>query len=320
MHIANLYRYPIKGLSPERIDAVEIKANEGFPVDRQYALLRTDVSFDPAAPKWIAKANFIMLMLHEQLATLSTHYDEHHKSLKIKQSDGSSRTFKLDESKGREALEAFFYEFMPQQLTSKPRLLEAKDHHFCDKAPKYISLINLASLRQLEQEWGEELDPLRFRANVYIDEAQPFSELEWLGKAIQLGATSARVMQPNGRCAATNVNPVTGVRDRNIPGKLRAAFGHKDLGVYLSVVEGGLLREGDSVVVDASFDTPVQPVFTATNSGAETLICTACYYRFNPGLLNSSWHQVHDLPEDWRCRDCGATRDAVKLATMFLGG
>jgi hypothetical protein len=85
---AKLYRYPIKGLSPERLDAVKIPSNEGFPIDRQYALLLSDADFDPAAPIWLAKANFIMLMLHEQIAQSKTHYDEVNKTLEVKHPDG----------------------------------------------------------------------------------------------------------------------------------------------------------------------------------------------------------------------------------------
>ncbi len=316
MHVANLYRYPIKGLSPERLDEVQIISNEGFPIDRQYALLFTEAYFDSSAPIWLAKANFIMLMLHEQIAQLKTHYDEVNKTLEVKHPDGSLLNFKLDNIAGRSALENFFYEFMPQHLSHKPRLLQATGHHFSDKAPKYVSLINLASLRELEQEWNEDLDPLRFRANVYIDAAKPFSELEWVGKTIQLGQITAMVMQRNGRCSATNVDPKTGIRDRNIPGKLRKAFGHKDLGIYLSVTQGGLLRVGDAVAINSSIDIATQastsPFPFMETGAAELLICTACYYLFDPQLLDASWHTPDDLPESWRCRDCGATRESLR--------
>jgi uncharacterized protein YcbX len=116
MHVAKLYRYPIKGLSPERLDAVQIPSNEGFPIDRQYALLLSDADFDPAAPIWLAKANFIMLMLHEKIAQLKTHYDELNKILEVKHPDGSIFNFKLDNSADRSALENFFYDFMPPTL------------------------------------------------------------------------------------------------------------------------------------------------------------------------------------------------------------
>jgi GntR family transcriptional regulator / MocR family aminotransferase len=319
MRIASLYRYPVKGLSPERLSSVQVVAGEGFPLDRMYALLRTQAEFDPAAPVWLAKANFVMLMMHEQIAELKTHYIHQDKKLVVTTAAGRQLEFLLGESAGRAELEQFFADFMPKHLTTAPRLLESAGHQFTDKAAKYVSLINLATLRELEQCWGESLDPLRFRANVYIDDAEPFSELDWIGQEIRLGSVIATVAQRNGRCAATNVNPDTGVRDRNVPGKLRAAFGHKDLGVYLSVTHGGQLADGDPVHIAQVTADQNKPA-TTTSFSAEQLICTACYYLFDPHKLNEAWSNPLDLPANWRCPDCGATRDTLVPVTSHRPG
>ena len=314
MRIVSLYRYPVKGFSPERLASVPLITGDGFPLDRKYALLRTQAAFDPAAPTWLAKANFVMLMVHEQIAALKTRYTDHDKSLIVTAPDHRERVFKLDDAGGRSALEQFIQQVMPKHLRDTPRLVDAAGHQFTDKAAKYVSLINLASLRELERRWGENLDPLRFRANVYIDDAEPFSELDWVGQRIQLGAVVMKVMQRNGRCAATNVNPDTGVRDRNVPGKLRADFGHKDLGVYLAVAQNGVLHEGDPVTLGQMASARSQSTTTVEKTDAP-LICTACYYLFDPRQLNPAWTSPRDLPESWRCPDCGSTRDALQAAT-----
>ena len=62
------YRYPIKGLSPERLEAKQLLSNEGFPTDRRYVRLLSNADFDPSAPIWLAKANFILLMIYEQIS------------------------------------------------------------------------------------------------------------------------------------------------------------------------------------------------------------------------------------------------------------
>jgi MOSC domain-containing protein YiiM len=49
------------------------------------------------------------------------------------------------------------------------------------------------------------------------------------------------------RCAATNVNPETAMRDMNIPATLQKTWGHADLGVYARVITGGTLRPGDEI-------------------------------------------------------------------------
>ncbi|MBI1423839.1 MAG: MOSC domain-containing protein [Gammaproteobacteria bacterium] len=314
MHIASLYRYPVKGFSPERLDLVHVQHGEGFPVDRKYGLLRTQVDFDPAAPKWLAKANFIMLMLHERIATLKTRYVDEESAFVVSTQDNREHRFLLDSAEGRHALENFVQNFMPEVLHEAPRLVAAEGHHFTDKAAKYISLINLASLRELETRWGEPLDPLRFRANVYIDGAPPFSELDWVGQTIQLGPVLAAVSQRNGRCAATNVNPQTGVRDRNIPGKLRNDFGHKDLGVYLTATQDGVLQAGDPVRLLSAHTGTTSTAKTTLHADGK-LICTACYHLFDPRTLNPSWLNVQDLPDSWRCPDCGSSRERVRAAS-----
>ncbi|MBI3529002.1 MAG: MOSC domain-containing protein [Betaproteobacteria bacterium] len=318
MKVASLYRYPVKGLSPEQLSSVQLAAGAGFPLDRRYALLRTEAGFDPAAPVWLPKANFVMLMLHEQAAGLRTRYSAEGEQLSIRTPDGHERVFSLGSPTDRAALGRFFLDFLPKRLTAAPRLVEADGHQFTDKAEKYVSLINLASVRELENRWGQALDPLRFRANIYIDGAAPFEELEWIGRAVKLGSVLARVEQRNGRCAATNVNPQTGVRDRDVPGKLRAEFGHKDLGVYLRIAAPGLLREGDAVEIGsdggASRETPGD-VANASGKAAQGLICSACYYLFDPRTLNAAWSGTYDLPGNWRCPDCGAGKEACVPAS-----
>jgi GntR family transcriptional regulator/MocR family aminotransferase len=272
--------------------------------------------FDPAAPVWLAKANFVMLMLHEQVAALKTRYADEGKTLYLRTPDGHERAFALDDAEGRSALGEFFLGYLPKRLTAPPRLVEALGHQFTDKAEKYVSLINLASLRELEKRWDVSLDPLRFRANIYIDGAEAFRELDWVGREIRLGGTFAEVTQRNGRCAATNVNPVTGVRDRDVPGRLRTEFGHKDLGVYLKIRHAGVLKMGDPVEVEPGVGAD-RYAGSSTVEGANLLICAACYYLFDPRKINAAWSTAADLPERYRCPDCGAGRDAAVPAGSF---
>jgi GntR family transcriptional regulator / MocR family aminotransferase len=309
MRIDSLYRYPVKGLSPERLESVQVAAGEGFPLDRVYALLRTDAAFDRGAPAWLPKANFVMLMLHEQVAALKTRYAVEGGLLHIRTPDGHERSFALDDADGRNALGEFFLGYLPKRLATPPRLVNAPGHQFTDKEEKFVSLINLASVRELEKRWDVSLDPLRFRANIYIDDAEPFRELDWVGREIRLGDTSAEVVARNGRCAATNVNPATGVRDRDVPGRLRSDFGHKDLGVYLKVTHAGLMKKGDAVEVEPGVGAD-RFADTRTVPGADLLICTACYYLFDPRKLNPSWTTAQELPASYGCPDCGAGREA----------
>lgn len=312
MKIHALYRYPVKGLSPERLPAVKVSADQGFPLDRAFALLRTGVAFDPTAPEWLPKANFLMLMLHEPLAQLRTRFIEATGALQMRTPDGQMLSFALEEPQGRNALEQFVAGFLGPRVKDVPKLLRSPGHQFTDKAEKFVSLINLASVRTLEERWGQGLDPLRFRANVYVDGFEPFSELDWVGRKVRLGHLTAEVALRNGRCAATNVNPETGERDRDVPGRLRADFGHKDLGVYLKILEGGELREGDPVEVEAVVPAHNPELRRSAEAAPGQLICSACYYLLDPAVTAAA-----QLAEDYRCPDCGASRDAAVPETSF---
>jgi uncharacterized protein YcbX len=49
------------------------------------------------------------------------------------------------------------------------------------------------------------------------------------------------------RCAATNVDPATGIRDLAIPDTLMKTFGHADCGIYAEVTSPGAIAIGDRV-------------------------------------------------------------------------
>jgi uncharacterized protein len=94
---------------------------------------------------------------------------------------------------------------------------------------------------------GVPVDPLRFRANVYLDGASAWTEHDWVGSEITLGAARLRVISPITRCAATQVNPMTAKCDLDIVAALGRAFGHINMGVYAEVVAGGEIAVGDAL-------------------------------------------------------------------------
>src|SRR2546423_7243984 len=68
--IAGLYRYPVKGLSPEQLARVALGVGQTLPADRRYAIENGPSGFDPLAPVWMPKTNFLMLLRNERLAGL----------------------------------------------------------------------------------------------------------------------------------------------------------------------------------------------------------------------------------------------------------
>ncbi|MGH6912498.1 MAG: MOSC domain-containing protein [Geminicoccales bacterium] len=250
-HIDRIYRYPVKGLSAEPLSAVAVAAGQGLPLDRKFALARQETAFDPAHPVWLAKRHFLMLMREERLAELDVAYDDAGGRLRIARAGRQVLDAETGASAGRETIERFFEAFMA--LAGRPRLVSAPGHMFTDSATKYVSLINLATVRAVEEAIRREqaldgpLDPLRFRANLYVDGLDPGAELDWVGQELVAGEVRLQCAERIDRCAATNVDPATARRDLNIPLTLRKAYGHIDCGVLLRVVRGGRLETGQPI-------------------------------------------------------------------------
>jgi hypothetical protein len=75
-HIQSIYRYPIKGLTPEPLSQVALAPGQTVPGDRLYAIENGPSGFDPAAPRYLSKTHFLMLMKNERLASLRTAFDQ----------------------------------------------------------------------------------------------------------------------------------------------------------------------------------------------------------------------------------------------------
>ncbi|MGA8585075.1 MAG: rubredoxin [Roseiarcus sp.] len=166
---------------------------------------------------------------------------------------------------------------------------------------------------------AEPIDPLRFRANIYIDGAAPWEEFDWVGQDIRIGGLLFAVDRKNGRCGATNVNPATGRRDLDVPGSLRAAFGHKNLGVYLIAKQSGTIAVGGELTLPDLAEEPhaATPVAALAPSAKRRFICRGCYFIFDENLGASEQGiapgaSFAAIPADWRCPDCGSEKSIFR--------
>lgn len=255
--IQSIYRYPVKGLSPQKLPQVRLTAGLTLPADRLYAIENGPTGFDPAAPAYFPKTRFLMLMRNERLAGLKTDYDEADHTLTIQHEGREAVRADLRTKEGRLAVEAFLRKFMPAELSGPPKVLSgegapAGPHSFSDVAKKVVSIINLASVAAIETAIGQPVDPLRFRGNLYVTGWSAWHEFGQLDREIHVGGkVRLKVVKRIVRCAATNVDPVTAARDLNIPKSLMQTFNHMDCGIYAEVIEGGDIAEGDALKVNA---------------------------------------------------------------------
>jgi uncharacterized protein YcbX len=238
-HITGLYRYPVKGLSPQTLARVTLTKGETLPFDRAYAIENGPGRFDPEVPKHLPKVAFLMLMRDERLATLKTEFDEDSETLTILRNGRQVARGQLTTALGRQLIEQFMAAYMKEELRGAPRLVQAPGHSFSDMAAKCVHLVNMASVREVERTTGRAVDPLRFRANIFFEGAPPWAELGWIGKTIAAGQAKLDVFKTTTRCEATNVDPATGARDMAIPAHLQRTWGHQDFGIYAKVAEGG---------------------------------------------------------------------------------
>jgi hypothetical protein len=245
--IASIYRYPIKGLSPEPLPEVALRIGQTLPADRSYAIENGPTGFDPASPVWKAKTHYLMLMRNERLAALRTQFDDATETLTIRADGAELARGDLRTAEGRAAIEAFFAAHFADELRGPPKVLDGAGYSFSDVPMKVISIINLASVAALEEMTGHKVDPLRFRANLYVGGWPAWAELDMVGQTLAIGDARLEIVKRTVRCAATNVDPVTAARDLNIPQTLQQQLGHADCGVYAEVTRDGRIAQGDTV-------------------------------------------------------------------------
>lgn len=246
--LQSIFRYPVKGLSAEPLSTAQLAPGQPLANDRRFALAHGSVRFDPSSPEYLAPSNFLMLKKDEKLALLTTRFDDESEVLTIERQGRQLARGKITEPTGRMLVEQFLSGFIGPTGRGVPKLVEAKaTHHFADAPEGFISLINLASVADLTRVTREEVDPKRFRANLWIEGLPAWTERYWVGQRLSIGGQAFDVVEETPRCAATNVNPETGERDMNLPRTLVRGYGHENFGVYLLPRGTGSIACGDPV-------------------------------------------------------------------------
>ena len=248
--VTSLYRYPVKGLSPEPLPRVALEVGETLPSDRRYAIENGPSGFDPEAPAWLPKSHFLMLMRNERLAGLETRFEDRSNLLTIRKGGDVAAQGDLETPEGRLAIEQFFVANFASDLKGAPKILSSAGHSFSDVARKVVSIINLASARAIENMVGAPVHPLRFRANLYVEGWPAWHEFDLMDRTLAIGATRLKVVKRIVRCAAVNVDPDSAERDLEIPQALQRRLGHGDCGIYAEVIAGGIIAVGDAITAE----------------------------------------------------------------------
>ena len=247
--IQAIYRYPVKGLSPEPLPRAWLAAGETLPGDRAYAIENGPSRFDPALPRYQPKTHYLMLMRNERLATLKTRFDAPSRTLVIARAGHEAARGDLGTAQGRAAIEAFFADFCADELRGSRRgsCMRRASASRTWPARWCRSSISHRS-RRSPSGWARRSIRCDFAPTSIWTAGRPGASSIWSGRRSRSAASARlKIVKRIVRCAATNVDPDTGARDLAIPDALLRAYGHADCGIYGEVVAPGEIAVGDGV-------------------------------------------------------------------------
>jgi uncharacterized protein YcbX len=246
--VTAIFRHPVKGFTPEPLTHVDLAPGEDFPHDRIYAVENGPSGFDPENPVFIPKQKFTVLASLPKVAAARTRYDEATTCLHATAPDQPAFHGRLAETAGRAAFAAWLTGLLGEDLRGPLRVIQAPAAwRFTDHPSGQVSILNLASVRDLEARTGRSIDPSRFRANLHVEGWPPWAEIQWTGCALNLGGSSATVFKSIVRCAAINVDVTTADRDLDLTRDLFDNYGHMFCGIYVRMDTAGRVAAGDAV-------------------------------------------------------------------------
>jgi uncharacterized protein len=227
-HVAALWRYPVKSMAGEKLDAVEVSW-QGLAGDRRWAFIR--------AGQVHSGFPWLTIREHPELAHYRPRFaepDRPNGSLTLVRTPGGRELDVADPA-------------LAAELGPGVRVIK-QDRGVFDTMP--LSLLSTQTLAGLGRLVGAELAAERFRPNLLVDaDAGEFPEDAWVGRVLRVGALRMRVDQRDQRCVMVTIDPVTLVRN---PVILRAIARDRDtrVGVYGTTVEPGRVAVGDPVELE----------------------------------------------------------------------
>lgn len=258
-HIAALYRYPVKGFTPEARDTLTVLAEGRIGGDRVLGIRFADTeALDDA---WSRKQGMVALINTPGLARLQVTFDAEASRLRISLGTSVLVNEALTQE-GRERISAALADYLltleENPLTRHPERLplrvvgDGRSPRYHDEQPGRVTLHGRGSLQSLEAALGADVSELRFRSNVAVDGLNAWEEQSWVGRKIRIGAVEFDVVKPKTRCLATHANPVSGERDLPILTTLSQKFGQENPTFAVAMVPscgGGEIRVGDNVTL-----------------------------------------------------------------------
>lgn len=257
MEIAACYTYPVKGMTAHSAPSLALRPGESVVGDRAFIFAFGNAEL-MGSLGWVSKRQSVTMLNTPYLSWIESGWDPDERVLSITVK-GQTKSAEVDNPASRAELSDWMTDVvlgLPENpLRGRPereplRLLGDGEARFTDRGPTQISLGGLASLADLSNKAGVDVDMRRFRLNFSVDGLDQWSEFDWVGKRIKIGeSVEIDVTAPIQRCNAVNASPTGEGRDMDLMKLLNAEYGHLDFGIEANVITGGDVRVGDQVSI-----------------------------------------------------------------------
>jgi uncharacterized protein YcbX len=259
-YVAALYRYPVKGFTPEQCETLTVLDEGRVAGDRVLGLRFANT--EAADDAWSKKTGMVALVNTPGLARLQLRFEQ--KRLRLSISLGSQVL--VDEalnSEGRKRIAAAVAEYVLElgenPLSGRPERLPLRvvgdgiTPRYHDSEAGQVTLHGRGSLQMLAAVLKDpDVSELRFRSNIGVDGLRAWEEQSWVGRKVRIGAVVFDVVRPKTRCLATHANPQTGERDLPILVALTRVFESESPTFAVAMVPsgaGGEIHVGDPVAL-----------------------------------------------------------------------
>lgn len=248
--VASLWRYPIKSHGREALVSVPLIAGQTIPWDRHWAVTHADTKFDHVNPAWVFCRNFMIGNLTPDLAGLWATLDETTATVTLRHDALGEITFRPDDTADVLRFIHWVMPLCPADKRTPQGMAHIPGRGITDTEFPSISIMNMASHAAVADKIDQSFEIERWRANIWIEGLDAWSELNWVGKTITINDTILRVTAPVIRCNHTSANPRTGKRDVDTLRVLRDNWDHQNFGVYAEVIQGGTVHLGCTLKVN----------------------------------------------------------------------
>ncbi len=259
--VVALYRYPVKGFTPEACESLTVLGEGRIAGDRALSFRFADSAAADGA--WVKKYECVVLANTPGLARLQVKFDHAAMRLRIGL-DGATLVEAPLDADGRKRLAAALADYVlkldENPLRAHPERLplrlvgDGATPRYQDNEGGQATLHGRASLASVAVATGDpRLEEARFRSNIAVDGIGPWEELDWMGRNVRIGEVEFEVARRKVRCLATHANPRTGERDIPVMAVLKNVFAQEQPTFAVGMVSraGGVIRLGDHVTLIA---------------------------------------------------------------------